>query len=754
MAKKTIRTINQQEYRDGLAGQLVHLRKSWSRDLAENLLKKSKNTTKYVDAKKWTDKTTFQQVKSFLFSNPWNDFQREEAMLLDIWCKELFEKAPNFSEEEISVLKDMFLRWAWHDSFRYTFNNLANELFKKEIFEWFDDNFLKKYALKMWYSLSKDEIIIDLLKERASNDWTFWVDLLYHNTRNINLYSRDESDKQEWAYIQRDLEKNIIKTEGVEAYLEQFASVDKIDEDDSSRIWYFIYRIKDWGISAKISWRALKNISKKMEDHGYWFHKLPLEMISNSDELKKELESKFVVWEEIELYTSLFGDKIWNVIDKSLQVPKYVNNFVEKRWGRYHWHEVPNWMRLVDNYLDSLTEWEIVDEKFTGEILVREDDIFDVWSDPDKLKVVNAETLDDWFFPLWYYLYVKHNTTDVDTSKLIDKVLWDWDFCEFWDKDRAHKQISWWSMPESERLMNFAKRYSYIPSHLRQKYAETDSPWRFTEFMQDVYATNDKNLLRRLFELCFWKYSKYNFNRMTNEDKDVLIMKAIDNLVDSPESCSKFLDTVSRHCDTPYCLMLIYLVTWSVPWNGRLAYQIPQSIYRLVCEDFIAQGKDIPTYREVIPDPMIKQEHLEKLSDFYNKDQTEKKRKREQEEALRLEREKIAREQIEATEYALAHCEDWEVVLDYTGEQKYILIVDPETKKLKFISEKLPFHSNIKSKYCPNGLCLWWGRITMDADKTRILLHWYSESYGGLSDYEKICAIKLLKKHYPSLTIL
>jgi hypothetical protein len=73
---------------------------------------------------------------------------------------------------------------------------------------------------------------------------------------------------------------------------------------------------------------------------------------------------------------------------------------------------------------------------------------------------------------------------------------------------------------------------------------------------------------------------------------------------------------------------------------------------------------------------------------------------------------------------------------------------------LVFVSEDLPFHSNIKSKYYPNGLCLWWWRITMNVDKTRMILHWHSESYWWLSDYEKKCAIKLLKKKYPNLTVL
>jgi translation initiation factor 2B subunit (eIF-2B alpha/beta/delta family) len=107
-----------------------------------------------------------------------------------------------------------------------------------------------------------------------------------------------------------------------------------------------------------------------------------------------------------------------------------------------------------------------------------------------------------------------------------------------------------------------------------------------------------------------------------------------------------------------------------------------------------------------VPDPMVRQDIVEKLSALYDKVQDEKQKKHEHEEALRLERERIAKEQREATEYALDHCEEGDVILDYTGEQKYILVVDPETKKLVFVSEDLPFHSNIKSKYYPNGLCL------------------------------------------------
>lgn len=749
MAKNKSRTISQQDYRDNLAKQLRHLRKNWSGDLAKALLEKSRNTKEYIDAKEWTNKTTLQQVKSFLFSNPWNYFNSDQKMTLDVWCKELFEKAPNFSEDEISLLKDMFLKWEHHSDFRFTFNNLANQLFKKEIFEWFDNDFLKENALTLWYEPSKCKIIINILNERIPNDVIFWTDLLDHNIECINEYGEDESDKREWKIIQRNIEKNIIKTDGVEAYLEQFSSVDKINEDDEPRIKYFIYRIKDWYIPAKISWGALKNISKKMEGR---FENLPIEMVSNPDELKEELEAKFKAWRKIELYESLFWDKIWDIIDKSLQVPKYVNKIVEKWWY------IPNWRRLVNNYIDSLAEWQTVDKKFTGKVIWdNNNDILDIWSNPYKLKVVNAETLGSWFFPLWYYLYIKHNTTDVDTSKLIDKVLWYGDFSEFWDSERSRKQKDYSHyVGYIERKMELSKKYSYIPSDLRQKYAETDKPGRFTEFMQDVYATNDKTYLRDLFECCFglnW-YSKYNYERLTDEDKDVLIMKAIDNLVDSPESCSEFLEEISRRCDTPYSLMLVYLVTWSVPSNGVWVQRVPQSVYRFVCEDFISQWKDIPTHWEVVPDPMIKQEHLEKLSDLYHKDQAEKKRKYEQEEAIRLERERIAREQKEVTEYSLAHCEDWEVILDYTGEQKYILIVDPETKKLKFISENLPFHSNIKSKYCPNGLCLWWWRITMDADKTKMVLHWYSESYGWLSAYEMQCAIKLLKKNYPELTFV
>ena len=342
----------------------------------------------------------------------------------------------------------------------------------------------------------------------------------------------------------------------------------------------------------------------------------------------------------------------------------------------------------------------------------------------------------------------------LSTSKLVWKVLRNSDFCEFWDSDRAPKQLSWWSMPESERLLEFAKRYSHIPSHLRQKYSETDKPWRFTEFIQDVYATNDNKLLIELFEFSLWKYSQHNFSRLTNEDKDVLIVKVIDNLISTAQDCEEFFNKLSRNCQTPFAIMLTYLSTWNVPWTKSVVWAVPQSIYRIVCEEAIAKGEDIPTHWTVVPDPMVRQDQVEKLSALYNEVQAEKQRKHEREEALRLERERIAKEQREATEYALNHCEDGDVILDYTGEQKYILIVDPETKKLVFVSEDLPFHSNIKSKYYPNGLCLWWWRITMNEDKSRMVLHWHSESYWWLSDYEKKCTVTLLKKKYPNLTVV
>ena len=754
MAKKTVRTPNQQEYRDSLARQLVHLRKSWSKDLAENLLEKSKETTKYKESKKWTDKTIFEQVDAFIFRDPWNSFNSEQKIILERRCKELEEKAPNFTEKEVSVIEGIISKWEWHDSYGYTLRGLVEVIFKREVLEWLDDDFLKRIAKRLWHDTSKNKIVIDILRNRIPNDLNFWADLVNENTRCVDSYSRDDSEKSAWRYMQRDIENNILKTENIESYLEQFAWVEKISHDDAKIIDYFMWRIIGGHINAKISWETLKNISIKMEENHYWFHWFNINMVSDFENLKKELDAKFLAWEDIKLYISLFGDKIWDIIDKSYHVPHYVNNYVEKRWkyDRY----LPNSLRLIDEYLDSWEAWNN-NEKFTWEILWGSDDtIFEVWSDPEKLKAVDAETLGSRFFPLWYYLYIKHNTTDVDTSKLVWKVLQNSDFCEFWDTDRAPKQLSWWGMPESEQLIEFAKRYSQIPSHLRQKYLETDKPWRFTEFIQDVYATNDNDLLRKLFEFSLWKYSMYNRGRLTYEDQDVLIVKVIDNLISTPEDFEELFDKIKHNYQTltPFAVMLIYLVTWSVPRNTAIIPAFPQSIYRMVCEEAIAKGEHIPTHCKVVPDPMVRQDLVEKLSALYDKVQAEKQRKQEHEEALRLERERIAREQREATEYALAHCEDWEVVLDYTGEQKYILIVDPESKKLKFISEDLPYHSNIKSKYCPNGLCLWWWRITMNADKTRILLHWSSESYGWLSDHEKECAIKLLKKNYPNLTIL
>lgn len=104
---------------------------------------------------------------------------------------------------------------------------------------------------------------------------------------------------------------------------------------------------------------------------------------------------------------------------------------------------------------------------------------------------------------------------------------------------------------------------------------------------------------------------------------------------------------------------------------------------------------------------------------------------------------------------ALKNRENWENIIKWAtpeeNKQKYILVVDPKTKKLKFISENLRNHRYILLQNCPNGLCLWGWQITKN--NKSITLYWDSSDYGRLSEREMKYAINLLQRDYPDYTI-
>jgi hypothetical protein len=55
----------------------------------------------------------------------------------------------------------------------------------------------------------------------------------------------------------------------------------------------------------------------------------------------------------------------------------------------------------------------------------------------------------------------------------------------------------------------------------------------------------------------------YNRGRLTAEDKDVLIVKVIDNLISTPGEFEEFFDKITNNYQslTPFVVMLIYLAT-------------------------------------------------------------------------------------------------------------------------------------------------------------------------------------------------
>lgn len=109
----------------------------------------------------------------------------------------------------------------------------------------------------------------------------------------------------------------------------------------------------------------------------------------------------------------------------------------------------------------------------------------------------------------------------------------------------------------------------------------------------------------------------------------------------------------------------------------------------------------------------------------------------------------------EIIDFALENWNKGDVIVNYSKEgQKYILAVEPCDKKLMFITDNLPHHINIKHKYVPDWLCLWWWRITIDDKNKTISLYWKSKVYGEIHWKAKGAIIKMLEENYPNYKIL
>ena len=108
----------------------------------------------------------------------------------------------------------------------------------------------------------------------------------------------------------------------------------------------------------------------------------------------------------------------------------------------------------------------------------------------------------------------------------------------------------------------------------------------------------------------------------------------------------------------------------------------------------------------------------------------------------------------EIINYATENRRDGKVIVNYTNkDQKYILGIDPNDKKLMFITDNLPHHISIKRKYIPNWFCLWWWRLMFDNKNKAISLYWKSRVYGGIAWKEKEAMLSLLKNFYPDYRI-
>lgn len=726
MAKKTIRTPEQQEYRDNLAKKLRTLRRQWDdwKEVSEALLETLKTSEEYKKAKEWTtkeveDKKKFDWLLSGLLSIGQSNHRPSEE-IVHSQLKELIsflEKNDNLTENQYRTLKSIFKECRFDDKlwpklWEKNFDRFSqNE--KEDIF--FDKTTISKFklpTLEKTIQASENKEFIYFMLQVLIYDWGIskispetekkFLDSIFTNhsdkvrilemlfdwfkTRdNHSLFSWGHvSSKERFEKLPSKIKESLAPELKNENLLNSF--VEKLYNWNR---WEFIDMIKSFNMTIP------RDIAKKIkcDRHGDGDR---LREIIDVESVKTALNNMFEKqdWTYIDkLVCGIpypYYYKLWPYVDEKYKSPKYLNPHMEDISERF-WLSDKDRISLLKKLKESQNNWE----KYDVNVIVK--DIF--WYD----MIRNAD------------------------DKLIDLIV---DTVEL-DKDS-----------DSRLLYRMMKRKWEVDENIMSNIIK--NIWKMQSFkgkdnfkkalMQEVYGTENKRLIVELF-----KQFKAFDECCTEEEKDILIRQFVH--VMSDEDAGVFKRIMKQHSEGEIHSDLLFKIRYFLGDIKNLSYYsvLPKDVYLdAVKRKIIWLNGSLPN---VIPTPYIDSNDFSKLSSLLRADDDRIKRLKEEEERF-----------IKSVK---ENREKWEVVFDFTKqEQKFVLSVDREKWCLRFLTENLPYHSNIHSKYVKDGRCVWWWRVMMNEEKKIIHLYWASESYWCVSgDYAESMK-KMLEKNFPNYKIL
>lgn len=834
MAKKAIRTPEQQEYRDNLAKKLHTLRSQWEewKKVAKDLYKTLQDDSKYIEARGRSLDELFDDME-WSFNNKW-DFMTNALLIY----KMLQDNNAELTQKQKEIIKKIISFWfneyrhefyvhaswtimnSYNGSLDLLWNNMAVSFLKQnfEIFTQeereefiltaikevdFSQNsyYLEDYVMRWnfeWFP--KEYVLVDTYHRKPSGIRSNWTDYYFSSKWSIKsmvsktlagsnnekfifailpylakkrgFYELPENCKA--IYSDWEKFKNFIVSEN--SKLEEKRRKNAEDRENW-RYWsldeerYTAVRTHDVfpffnNLWITITWDIADLLWDKpyYSDYGSkeWIRELS-EKIIQKESVKSALNSKMenIKKEDLEKFRKYFSSEyIWKLLDDKYKMPEFVNSHIEALEPILE----HGWVKALVKEFWRMTKWkELADsEKFNRSVFKS---YIDYNPEPEELnwiwKSTNLTTLNSADFGLtshWLYSFVEKEWL-LGTDYLDDVLKWH----KYPGTHSAYYMLkAKWEISKDflEKVLDNNERYARWEILSREEAAA---------FMQDVYATQDENLIKKLFNQ-IWYFEKY----CSEEDINVLIRKMI-KAISSQEDFSIFMKEMDNHAyDEKFSMFLKikYLLTNSLntrkieEHNTKIPSDIYSSLFASGVIDVNSDFHQLPkVYQNV--SPFVDPDDLDKLSNYYsemleNERKASEKRKQEEEERngrLRKEREENERIYNEAVE----NREKWEVVFDnYVKDsifhgQKYVLSVDRKNHILKFVTapmNEFPYHANLHYTHIKDGRCLGWWLIDKDEEEKTIKLWWHSESYWSVSWKDREAMKKMLEKKFPDYKII
>ena len=809
MTKKAIRTPEQKKYRTDLANTIKNLRSQWKewRNAAMDLYHTLKNNDEYKEAKEWvTIDQVFKDLADFLDKVKEKKPREKLEKIIGGEIHALFQMLQDdkleLTDEQNKLIKEIVLYWfgnhwthfsnyeAWlHDGIWIGERNMSINILcanfkrfsqqdREEILSKIIDKVHKDYQIELYGQ--------ELEWSRSNNLWyypnkyrfdvhySFWTERYHGKTRispraihPLIIETLQNSTNEKLIFEMFWYLKEYKKEEIPENCISEYSDMEKLKEYITPKI------LGSYGPGTKktfeileslwltITWDVAEQRSKKVI-HWYWdesvrghsryvdeTHKINKlsEKVIQKDSVKQALNSiiENCKKEDLEKFKKYFSSEyIWKLLDDKYKKPEFVNKHIDTLKPILD----EDWLDVLLQQFKKSTEWKDLSdsEKFHRDVF---GSLSNVWKYVD---LTSLEEDDFWNVKNGLYNFIEEEWL-LGTPYLDNILKWHW-------YPKTHS-VYYMLKAKWEVSKDFLKEVLNNDDYYNQILSSEEA----TAFMQDIYATQDDNLVKKLFDK-IWKFSE----SCTQEEVNILTRKMI-KAISSKEDFQKFYNMIERYAYSEnfgIFLKIKYLLTGKLDDYELRKHktEIPSDIYAsLISSKIIDIGnKDLP---KVWSSVFVDSDNLMKLSGYYD-EMTEEKKKAEEEarqaEQERLERLKREKEETEKIyNEAIENREKWEVVFDkykkneIYGGQKYILSVDRKKHILKFATapiDECGFHSDIHYKYIEEWRCLWWGFLDKDDENKIIRLRWYSQSYGSVDEKEEGIMKKMLEKKFPGYKVL